>query len=508
MTQQLLSIFQSTLQSIVTSLASSLGLVTIVFIIFWIILAGVLANRRIQTVKRAGFNQIRDEIFNTVLVTIASTMFTVIIFWFRDSGWTKFYIDTGRYGLWYEVCAIIVVLLISDAWFYWTHRWLHHPKIYKYIHAVHHKSLDTTPYTTFSFHPIEGVLNTVWILPLVMIMPVSLFALGIVQVLGMFNNIKSHLGYELYPKFFSQIFPLNMLVTSTNHNLHHTRYNGNYALMIRFWDIVCGTEIQETEQVIADMYDRKNTVILENTVYQKLIISKLVKETHDTISVYFEPTNPDFYKYRAGQYINVRVTLEGKKYDRTFSLSSSPLDRFLRITVKLNGKVSHYFYNKAKVGDSIQALLPVGDFVLEPANEYLFIAGGSGITPLYSMIRTLLVEQPTSKLTLLYANSSLETTIFAQELEVLAKKYPQLTIKHFLSGQARLSEADIAQVVGNKQDIQAYICGPIALKEVCRTYLKNNGVTVKQIHTEDYADGFVPWFGLTSSIKSKPVEVH
>jgi ring-1,2-phenylacetyl-CoA epoxidase subunit PaaE len=496
MQNQIINYIISTSQGILTSLASSLGLVTFVFIIFWVVLAGFLSNRRIQTSKRAGFSQIKDEIYNTILVTIASTLFTGIIFYFRDAGWTRFYTDTGRYGWWYEALAVIIILLASDSWFYWTHRWLHHPKIYKYIHAVHHKSLDTTPYTTFSFHPIEGVLNTVWVLPMVMIMPVSLFALGIVQVLGMFNNIKSHFGYELYPKFFANVFPFNQLITSTHHNIHHTRYNGNYALMIRFWDVVCGTEINNTQEVFEEINDRKKTVVIDNTKYQTLIISKLVKETSDTVSVYFEPTNPDFYNYQAGQYINIKVKIDGKNHDRIFSLSSSPTDKFLRITTKLNGEVTHWFYNQAKTGDTIQALLPVGDFALVPASEYLFVAGGSGITPLYSMICTLLAEKTESKITLLYSNRSEESTIFRSELAELENQYSNFKVNHFISGKNRMNQTDITNVVKNTKDIQTYICGPEGLKVATKTYLKTAEISENRIHTEDFVDGFVRLFGL------------
>jgi ring-1,2-phenylacetyl-CoA epoxidase subunit PaaE len=328
------------------------------------------------------------------------------------------------------------------------------------------------------------------------VMPVSLFALGIVQILGMFNNIKSHFGYELYPKFFAKIFPFNQLITSTHHNIHHTRYNGNYALMIRFWDIVCGTEINNTQEVFEEINDRKKTVVINNTKYQTLTISKLVKETSDTVSVYFEPTNSNFYNYKAGQYLNIKVKVNGKTHDRVFSLSSCPSDKFLRITTKLNGEVTHWFYNQAKVGDTIQALLPVGDFTLTPASEYLFVAGGSGITPLYSMIRTLLAEKFTSNITLLYSNKSKESTIFGSELAELEKQYSNLKVQHFISGKNRMSQVDITNVVKNNDQIQAYICGPEGLKVATKSYLKNAGIVEGNIHTEDFVDGFVRLFGL------------
>jgi Fatty acid hydroxylase superfamily. len=76
-----------------------------------------------------------------------------------------------------------------------------HPSVYKYVHALHHRSLDVNPFTSNSFHVLEAVGLTLFILPVMLLMPVSVFTLGIIQATGTFNNVKSHLGYELYPKF-------------------------------------------------------------------------------------------------------------------------------------------------------------------------------------------------------------------------------------------------------------------------------------------------------------------
>jgi ring-1,2-phenylacetyl-CoA epoxidase subunit PaaE len=507
--QTYITFIQSNLTTILTSLLTTFGLICIAYLLVWVIFAKPLAKNKIQLSKRAGIDQIKDETINTFLVILTNGLFTGVIFWLRDRGLTQFYTETGKFGIWYEILAAVILLLLSDSWFYWVHRGLHHPKIYKYIHAEHHKSLDTTPFTTNSFHVLEPILLTLWIIPAVMIMPVSFATLGVTQFIGAFNNLKSHLGYELYPKFFANIFPLNMLATSTNHNLHHTRFNGNYALMIRFWDIVCGTEIKETQDIFKSIHDRdpKTVKIIDNTKYQTLTISKLIKETADTTSIYFEPTNSDFYNYLAGQYINIRVKLNGINYDRTFSLSSSPLDKFLRITVKLNGKVSHYFHTQAQVGDKIKALLPIGDFGITTNSNnqinYLMIAGGSGITPLYSMIRTILQEEPKSKITLFYANRSKESTIFADELMQLVNQYKNnFDLKHFI-GSNRLSEKNISEYVQKNKLAQYYICGPQGLKEAVSSYLKNQNVDDRNIHTEDFVDGYVPWFGLGKENKKK-----
>ena len=388
----------SFIQSYLTSLFSTILILGVIYVLFSHIFSKPLSKRRIQLSKRAGFTQISDEIKNSLIAILSSVVLSSIVITMQQNDYIEIYSDTGKYGTPYAIFAFLLIFFVGDAWFYWMHRFLHHPKTYKYIHAVHHRSLDVNPFSSNSFHVLESLSLTIWIIPLVLIFPIPAVALGINQGLGTFNNIKSHLGYELYPKLFSKIFPLNLLVTATNHNLHHTKYNGNYGLQLRLWDIIFGTELKETNALFQEIHERKNVVIKDNTKYQPLKITKIIDETADCCSIYFEPTNPDFYDYSAGHNLNIRVNINGTDYDRTFSLSSSPTeDKFLRITVKLNGIVSHHFFNTAKIGDTVGALLPTGDFFVEPnphnEKSYLMIAGGSGITPLYSMIKTILHQE-------------------------------------------------------------------------------------------------------------------
>jgi ring-1,2-phenylacetyl-CoA epoxidase subunit PaaE len=473
-----------------TTVIAALVIMSTAFLIFWVVFGKKLSNRKIQLSKRAGWPQIKDEIGATLLSFIGSTVFMFLLLSLKDNGLTKFYMTEGKPG-WYEGVTVIVMLLISDTWFYWSHRAMHHPKIYKYIHALHHKSLDVNPYTSTSFHVIEAVWLTVWVLPLAMVMPISMTALGIMQVLGTFNNLKSHLGYELFPKFF-KIPPFNMLVTATNHSLHHTQYNGNYGLFFRFWDIVCKTELNVTTQLFQDIHERKDSVAIDNTKYKTLTISNLVKETNDTVSLYFKPTDKYFYNYEAGQHLTVKVKVKGRTHSRCFSLSSTPGDDFLRITVKLKGEVSHWFYNEAKIGDTIESLYPVGDFMANKSENYIMVAGGSGITPLYSMIKDILKKEPQSNIKLLYANKSENSIIFKTEIDALTKQYPNFECQHFLSGQKRISIEDLDVNTGANY----YVCGPDSLKESIFDNLHIAGISENNIHTEHFVDGYVPWFGL------------
>ena len=480
-----------------TAVVSTFAIMGVVYLVFWVILAKPLRRRRIQLSRRAGLGQLLRESRHALLALAVNTVFvSAVLLNLQSTGLVKIYEGAFRYGVGYELLAGLGLLLLSDTWFYWMHRFLHSPKVYKYIHAVHHESLDVTPFTSNSFHWLEALLLTVYILPATMIFPISTATLGVVQVLGTLNNIKSHLGYELYPGWF-RLFPFNQLVTSTHHNLHHTQYHGNYGLFFNFWDRVCGTELRDTNLLFEDIQQRRRVKVVDNTRYQPLTITDIVRETQDTVSFHLRADNSEFYNYRAGQYLNLRVRINGRTYDRCFSLSSSPArDDFLRITVKLNGVVSHYLHKQARVGDTLCSLLPVGNFTFDPDSNrqkhYLFVAGGSGITVLYSMLRTLLIGEPRSTVTLLYAHRSAREIIFGDGLARLARKYStRLFVEHFVSGQNRLQESDIARVLQAYPEVETYICGPVNLKRTVHKHLVNNRVSRERINSEDYADGYV-----------------
>ena len=164
--------------------------------------------------------------------------------------------------------------------------------------------------------------------------------------------------------------------------------------------------------------------------------------------------------------------------------------------MKLKGDVSHFFYNSAKIGDNVESLLPVGDFVFIPnqsaENHYVLVAGGSGITPLFSMLNQMLQFEPKSKVTLLYTNKREENIIFKEELNQLSDQNPQFEYINFISGNKRIGKNDL--IKGNNANY--FICGPDSLKNGIAKDLKNLNISKSNIHIEHYADGYKPWFGL------------
>ena len=135
----------------------------------------------------------------------------------------------------------------NDLWFYGVHRALHTPWLYRHVHAVHHRSVDVTPMSSYAFHGVEALLVTGWILPAALLAPIPLPVLGAAQALGLFNNVMSHLGFELLPAWWTRAPILGWTNTATFHSLHHQKFRGNYGLFPRVWDRLFGTEVDGYE---------------------------------------------------------------------------------------------------------------------------------------------------------------------------------------------------------------------------------------------------------------------
>lgn len=226
---------------------------TIVFFAFWRLFAAPLRGRKIQPGRDVKGSQIKRELKNAAIVMSLNALFASIVLYLVSQGIANVYLDIEAYPIWWTLLSFPLLLFLNDTWFYWTHRLLHHKRIYKYIHHEHHKSITVNPFTSFSFHVLEPLMLTVWILPAVLIMPIYAPVIGFVQLYGLLDNMKSHLGYELYPKGFNRS-PLRFLTTATYHDLHHTKFNGNYALHFRFWDWLMGTENKAYKQAFLDAH--------------------------------------------------------------------------------------------------------------------------------------------------------------------------------------------------------------------------------------------------------------
>jgi len=251
---------QEILKQLPTAFGQSLmnyGIIVIVYLVVWKLLKKRLKNWRIQLKERVDANQIKSELLNSLFTLMVSTIFVLIIYSLKSLGYTKIYVDINEYPKFFAYGGFFIFLLFDDTWFYWIHRLLHHPNIFKYIHKVHHESIDVNPFTSLSFHWAEALLLTFWIVPVSMIFPMYVPALGILQIWGFLDNIKSHLGYEFFPSWWNKSFG-KLMTSSTHHNMHHSKFNGNYGVHFRIWDRLLGTEFKDYESEYARIQERKH----------------------------------------------------------------------------------------------------------------------------------------------------------------------------------------------------------------------------------------------------------
>ncbi len=149
---------------------------------------------------------------------------------------TFFYTDIHQYGWWYFFLAFPLMFLIHDTYFYWTHRLMHHKKLFRWFHLVHHQSTNPSPWAAYSFHPLEAIVEAGIFAVFLFTIPISPLHIAIFFFAMITYNVYGHLGYELYPKGFNTHWLGKWINTSVNHNQHHQYFRGNYGLYFLWWD--------------------------------------------------------------------------------------------------------------------------------------------------------------------------------------------------------------------------------------------------------------------------------
>lgn len=192
---------------------------------------------------------IRSEMGWSVIASAIYAVPGAIVLEAWKNGGTAIYTDIPDYGwLWY-LASVPVYLFIHDTYFYWTHRVMHHPKVFPIMHKVHHESRQPTPWAGFSFHPTESLLGAVILPVMVFLIPIHVSAILFILVLMTIVSVTNHSGYEILPDAWLRGIVGRNWISAAHHNLHHQTYTCNYALYFRFWDRIMGTDKLETEYV-------------------------------------------------------------------------------------------------------------------------------------------------------------------------------------------------------------------------------------------------------------------
>jgi ring-1,2-phenylacetyl-CoA epoxidase subunit PaaE len=240
--------------------------------------------------------------------------------------------------------------------------------------------------------------------------------------------------------------------------------------------------------------------------FHTLKVSDVHRETKDAVSVAFEvPENlASEYKYIQGQYLTFKLMMDGEEVRRSYSICTSPVaDSDLRIAVKEveGGKMSPYLNKTVKAGDEIEVMTPMGRFFTEVSENnsknYVLFAGGSGITPIFGIIKTILKVEPKSQIKLVYANRNEFSVIFKDQLEKLADENQNFKLiltydqapAHFddlhagVLNKSKVLELVEAYKVQSTAD-EIFVCGPTPMMNNITETLSNLGVDKKKVHVE------------------------
>lgn len=214
------------------------ALMAAVLAVFW--RAG-LAARKLQA-RHATARDIRREILASLRSSLVFSLVAAAIFVAAQQGWIKIYWGFKQAGPLYLLLTLVLMLVAHDTWFYWTHRAMHHPRLFAVFHRVHHLSRTPTQWAAYSFSVPEAIVQAAFVPLFLVLVPMHEIAILLFLIIQIGRNVMGHCGVEIHPTAFGPGRWLAWNTTTTHHDLHHEAGRYNYGLYFRWWDKMMGTE--------------------------------------------------------------------------------------------------------------------------------------------------------------------------------------------------------------------------------------------------------------------------
>lgn len=221
------------------------------YFLFYVVYRKTFSHRKIQVAFPSSYRIWMDILYSisTLLIYCVTSW---IVFQLYETGFTHIYTDIHQFGYTYFFVSLVLMVVLHDAYFYWTHRAMHVSGMLRITHRIHHQSHNPTPWSAFSFHPVEALIS-IGIIPIIVwLVPCHPYALFAFLTFMTLINVMGHLGYELFPKWMMKHKVGMWQNTSTYHNIHHQLSSVNFGLYFTFWDRIMGTFKPEDSQLHGD----------------------------------------------------------------------------------------------------------------------------------------------------------------------------------------------------------------------------------------------------------------
>ncbi len=206
-----------------------------------VLFARLLAGRKIRAAKPPAAQMVREFLTSTrtAMIFAFSGLLTI---GGMELGLIHIYSPAGERGWLYFAVTVVILIVLHDAWFYWTHRLIHDPRLFRRFHRTHHKSMNPSPWTAYAFDIGEAAINALYTPLVLTLFPTSELAMVIFLTHMIARNVIGHSGYEIFPSTRQGRPLLPFLTTVTHHDLHHAQAGWNYGLYFTWWDKLMGTE--------------------------------------------------------------------------------------------------------------------------------------------------------------------------------------------------------------------------------------------------------------------------
>lgn len=263
-------------------------------------------------------------------------------------------------------------------------------------------------------------------------------------------------------------------------------------------------------------------------VFHDLRVLDIIRETSDCVSVAFEVPDElaEAYEFIPGQYLTLEAQIDGEAVRRSYSLCSSPFDGELRVAIKEvpGGRFSTWANNELSAGDSLRVMTPDGNFIApidaSASHNYVGFAAGSGITPIFSILKSVLEQEPQSTFTLFYGNKTAGSVIFKEQIEALKNKYMnRLEVHHVLSREDQGTDYLKGRIDGEKCQTFAerffdlktvdgyFLCGPESMINAVSDQLQKLGASKDKIHFELFTSPAQSLAGKTKVTKKSSAKI-